>query len=68
MDRGSTVLVSLAQRAGVRECSCVTTGNLGASLPFERGQDFVVENPDCFFFALLREFHDNQLGLLVVEM
>lgn len=32
IDRGSTVLVSLAKRAGVTECSCVTTGNLGASL------------------------------------
>ena len=32
LDRGSTVLVSLARRAGVRECSCATTGNLGASL------------------------------------
>jgi threonine synthase len=32
LDRGSTVLVSLASRAGVRECACVTTGNLGASL------------------------------------
>ncbi len=32
MDRGSTVLVSLARRRGVKECSCVTTGNLGASL------------------------------------
>jgi len=32
LDRGSTVLVSLAGRRGVQECSCVTTGNLGASL------------------------------------
>lgn len=32
LDRGSTVLVSLASRSGVRECTCVTTGNLGASL------------------------------------
>jgi len=32
IDRGSTVLVSLARRRGFRECSCVTTGNLGASL------------------------------------
>jgi len=32
LDRGSTVLVSLASRSGVRECACVTTGNLGASL------------------------------------
>jgi threonine synthase len=32
MDRGSTVLASLAKERGVRSCSCVTTGNLGASL------------------------------------
>jgi threonine synthase len=32
MDRGSTVLVSLAKERGVKTCSCVTTGNLGASL------------------------------------
>jgi threonine synthase len=32
LDRGSTVLVSLARREGVKECTCVTTGNLGASL------------------------------------
>jgi len=32
IDRGSTVLVSLARQRGVKECSCVTTGNLGASL------------------------------------
>jgi threonine synthase len=32
MDRGSTVLLSLAKERGVKECSCVTTGNLGASL------------------------------------
>ncbi len=32
MDRGSTVLVSLAKQRGIRECTCVTTGNLGASL------------------------------------
>jgi len=32
IDRGSTVLVTLARRAGARECACVTTGNLGASL------------------------------------
>lgn len=32
MDRGSTVLVSLARERGVKTCSCVTTGNLGASL------------------------------------
>jgi threonine synthase len=32
MDRGSTVLVSLAKERGVKACSCVTTGNLGASL------------------------------------
>lgn len=32
IDRGSTVLVSLARNRGARECACVTTGNLGASL------------------------------------
>ncbi len=32
IDRGSTVLISLARRSGVKECRCVTTGNLGASL------------------------------------
>jgi len=32
LDRGSTVLVSLASRSGVQGCACVTTGNLGASL------------------------------------
>lgn len=32
IDRGSTVLVSLAKERGVRACFCVTTGNLGASL------------------------------------
>ncbi len=32
LDRGSTVLLSLARRGGVHECACVTTGNLGASL------------------------------------
>jgi threonine synthase len=32
MDRGTTVLLSLASDQGVRECTCVTTGNLGASL------------------------------------
>jgi len=32
IDRGATVLVSLARWRGVKECSCVTTGNLGASL------------------------------------
>jgi threonine synthase len=32
LDRGSTILVSLAKKRGVRECTCVTTGNLGASL------------------------------------
>lgn len=32
IDRGSTVLVSLAKERGVRSFSCVTTGNLGASL------------------------------------
>lgn len=31
-DRGSTVLVTMARRRGVRVCSCRTTGNLGASL------------------------------------
>jgi len=32
MDRGVTVLLSLAAERGVKECTCVTTGNLGASL------------------------------------
>ncbi|MDV3293854.1 MAG: pyridoxal-phosphate dependent enzyme [Nitrososphaerales archaeon] len=32
IDRGSTVLASLAKEIGVTSCSCVTTGNLGASL------------------------------------
>ena len=32
MDRGTTVLVSVAKGRDVRECSCDTTGNLGASL------------------------------------
>ena len=32
LDRGSTVLLSLAKQRGVDEVSCVTTGNLGASL------------------------------------
>ncbi|HUI86590.1 MAG TPA: pyridoxal-phosphate dependent enzyme, partial [Nitrososphaerales archaeon] len=32
IDRGATVLVSLAKSRGVKECTCVTTGNLGASL------------------------------------
>jgi threonine synthase len=32
IDRGLTVLVSLAAEAGVRRFSCMTTGNLGASL------------------------------------
>ena len=32
MDRGTTVLVSVARGRSVRECSCDTTGNLGASL------------------------------------
>ena len=32
MDRGVTVLASLAKLRGVKECSCVTTGNLGSSL------------------------------------
>jgi threonine synthase len=32
IDRGATVLVSLAKQRGTTECTCVTTGNLGASL------------------------------------
>jgi threonine synthase len=32
MDRGSTVLLSVAKGRGVKECTCVTTGNLGASI------------------------------------
>jgi threonine synthase len=32
MDRGTTVLLSLARERGIKECTCVTTGNLGASL------------------------------------
>ncbi|MDV3277773.1 MAG: pyridoxal-phosphate dependent enzyme [Nitrososphaerales archaeon] len=32
IDRGSTVLVSLAGQKGVKAISCTTTGNLGASL------------------------------------
>jgi threonine synthase len=32
IDRGSTVLVSLAMGRGVKRISCTTTGNLGASL------------------------------------
>lgn len=32
LDRGTTVLVSVARADGVKECGCVTTGNLGASL------------------------------------
>jgi threonine synthase len=32
LDRGTTVLVSFARARGVKECSCDTTGNLGASL------------------------------------
>ncbi|MDG6910152.1 MAG: pyridoxal-phosphate dependent enzyme [Nitrososphaerota archaeon] len=32
LDRGSTVLLSLARRRRVKECVCLTTGNLGASL------------------------------------
>ncbi len=32
IDRGCTVLVSLAKERGVEECRCSTTGNLGASL------------------------------------
>lgn len=31
-DRGSTLLISLAAKLGFRECSCITTGNLGASI------------------------------------
>jgi threonine synthase len=32
MDRGATVLLSLAMRRRMKECVCATTGNLGASL------------------------------------
>lgn len=32
MDRGTTLLLSMAAARGVKECRCVTTGNLGASL------------------------------------
>jgi len=32
LDRGATVLLTVARRRGVKECACVTTGNLGASL------------------------------------
>ena len=32
MDRGTTVLVSMARGRNVKECRCDTTGNLGASL------------------------------------
>jgi len=32
IDRGSTVLVSMAKKNGVTTCTCTTTGNLGASL------------------------------------
>ena len=32
IDRGSTVVVSLARSRGISEIDCVTTGNLGASL------------------------------------
>ncbi len=32
IDRGSTVLASLAKERGIKSCFCVTTGNLGASL------------------------------------
>ncbi len=32
LDRGSTVLLSVAKGKGITECSCDTTGNLGASL------------------------------------
>jgi threonine synthase len=32
IDRGTTVLMSLAKERGFEECDCITTGNLGASL------------------------------------
>lgn len=32
LDRGSTVLLSLARQRNIKECACLTTGNLGASL------------------------------------
>ena len=32
LDRGATVLLSLAKQHKVKECACLTTGNLGASL------------------------------------
>ena len=32
MDRGSTVLLTLAKTRGIKYCACVTTGNLGASV------------------------------------
>jgi threonine synthase len=32
IDRGSTVLASLAKEGGIKTCSCMTTGNLGASI------------------------------------
>lgn len=32
LDRGSTVLLSLAKQHRIKECTCLTTGNLGASL------------------------------------
>ena len=32
LDRGSTVLLSLARERRIAECACLTTGNLGASL------------------------------------
>ncbi len=32
LDRGSTVLLSIAKGRGITECSCDTTGNLGASI------------------------------------
>lgn len=32
VDRGSTFLLTMAREKRVRECTCVTTGNLGASL------------------------------------
>jgi threonine synthase len=32
IDRGATIVVSLAKERGFEECGCLTTGNLGASL------------------------------------
>ena len=32
IDRGATIVVSLAKDRGIKECGCITTGNLGASL------------------------------------